>query len=317
MTTPAAVLLNRLLARARFRHLQVMVRLAEFGSVRAAAQAIGLTQPAVTQLLADLEALLGVTLYYRHARGVLPTAVCRHLLPLARQSLAGLNASAEAVALRAGTGQGLVRIWASTAAINGLLIRALPAFNQRYPGIQLNVREADVDEQFMAVGRAEVDLCVCRLSTVVPEGWRFQPLIDDEFAVFCAPGHELTRRRKVTARMLVSATWVMSPIDSAARHRLDEVFAAMGEVPRLSQVITRVSSMTVAMLREQPALLTLAPASVFRPHEDAGLLVRLLLAQPLAFAPLGMVLPRRDVATATRTLADFVTDFCGPPGSNR
>ena len=86
MSAHARVLLNRLLAKARFRHLQVLVKLAEVGSVRRTAEAIGMTQPGVTQLLADLEALLDVPLFHRHARGVLPTAACLDLLPLARQS---------------------------------------------------------------------------------------------------------------------------------------------------------------------------------------------------------------------------------------
>jgi DNA-binding transcriptional LysR family regulator len=50
----ATVLRNRLLTRARLRHWQVLVRVAELGSVRRAAEAVGMTQPAVTHVLADL-----------------------------------------------------------------------------------------------------------------------------------------------------------------------------------------------------------------------------------------------------------------------
>ena len=48
MSASATVLRNRLLSRARLRHLQVLVYVAELGSVRKAAEAIGLTQPAAT-----------------------------------------------------------------------------------------------------------------------------------------------------------------------------------------------------------------------------------------------------------------------------
>ena len=317
MDPSAPVLLNRLLARARFRHLQALVKLAELGSVRRAAQAIGLTQPAVTQLLADLEQLLGVPLFHRHARGVLPTAVCRDLLPLARQSLGGLGAAAEVVVQRAASGRGLVRIWASIAAIHGLLVRALPAFNRQHPGIQLQLRECDVDEQFMGIGRGEVELALCRSAPVVPEGWQFQPLMEDVFIVACAPGHRLARRRKLPWRALVDETWLMSPVDSAARRELDTLFAPLGVAPRVSPLITRVSTMTLAMLQQQPELLTLVPASVFRPFEDTGQLVRLRLADALPFAPLGMVLPVRDVPPATQALAQFLAGYAARAASAR
>jgi DNA-binding transcriptional LysR family regulator len=314
MSVSARVLLNRLLAKARFRHLQVLVRLAELGSVKRTAESIGMTQPAVTQLLADLERLLEVALFHRHARGVLPTAVCRDILPMARQCLAGLSAGAEAVAERADLGKGVVRIAASTAAINGLLVRALPAFNTVYPGIQLHVREAEINDQFMGIARQEVDLGFCRESAVVPEGWRFVPLMPDEFVVACSPGHPLARRRKLKWTDLADQTWVPSTIGSAARTRLDELCAQFDTPPKMCQVITRVSSMTWAMLQQQ-TLLTLVPASVFRQLRDAHQLVTLNLRDPLPFDALGMLLPVRDVPSATQRVADFLHAFCTNPGS--
>jgi DNA-binding transcriptional LysR family regulator len=309
MAASALVLLNRLLAKARFRHLQVLVRLSELGSVKRTAESIGMTQPAVTQLLADLETLLEVQLFHRHARGVMPTAVCRDLLPLAQQSLSGLSATAEAVVDRAQMGQGVVRILASTAAINGLLVRALPALSQHYPGIQLHVQEAEVHAQFQAIARQEVDLGLCRESAVIPQAWTFVPLMDDEFLVVCAPDHPLARKKTVTWRDLAQATWLITPVDSAARHKLDELCQRMGVSVRQSQVITRVTSMTWAMLQQQ-TLLTLVPASVFRQLRDAGQVVALRLPERLPYAPLGMVLPLRDVAVATRTVADFLLAHC-------
>lgn len=309
MAASALVLLNRLLAKARFRHLQVLVRLAELGSVKRTAESIGMTQPAVTQLLADLESLLEVELFHRHARGVMPTAVCRDLLPLAQQSLGGLSATAEAVVDRAQTGQGVVRILASTAAINGLLVQALPQLSQRRPGIQLHVREAEVHAQFQAIARHEVDLGLCRQPAVVPQDWTFTPLMGDEFVVVCAPHHPLARKKSVSWRDLAKATWLITPVDSAARHKLDELCQRLGVSVKQSQVITRVTTMTWAMLQQQD-LLTLVPASVFGHLREAKQVVSLRLPERLPFEPLGMVLPQRDVAAATRTVADFLADYC-------
>ena len=82
MSILASTLINRLLARGKFRHIQVLLRLAELGSVRRTAEAIGVTQSSVTQTLAYLEDLLETPLFHRHAKGVRPTDACRDLLPL-------------------------------------------------------------------------------------------------------------------------------------------------------------------------------------------------------------------------------------------
>jgi hypothetical protein len=58
MPINSQVLLNRMLAKLRIRHIQAMVKLAELGSVNRTAQALGLSQPAITLLLADLERLM-------------------------------------------------------------------------------------------------------------------------------------------------------------------------------------------------------------------------------------------------------------------
>ena len=100
MTLRSSVVLNRLLAKVRVRHLQALARLAELGNVNRAAQAMGMTQPAVTLLLADLERLMEAPLFVRHARGVTPTPLARELLPLVRQMLGRLEEQPEARAQR-------------------------------------------------------------------------------------------------------------------------------------------------------------------------------------------------------------------------
>ena len=84
MTLRSSVVLNRLLTRLRVRHIQVLVKLADLGNVKRAALAVGVSQPAATLLLADMERLIATPLFLRHSRGVTPTQMALDLLPLAR-----------------------------------------------------------------------------------------------------------------------------------------------------------------------------------------------------------------------------------------
>lgn len=305
MPTPASVLLNRLVAKARFRHLQVLARLAELGSLQRTAQSVGMTQPAVTHILADLESLLETTLFQRHARGVRPTPTCHDLLPMVRQILAGLEASAEAVSHRQQQGQGVVRIVASGAAINGLLAPAIADFNLAHPDIQVHVREAEIMTALSFVAAGEVDLVGCRRPAVMPQGWEFQSLREDDFVIVCGPDHPLAGKRRVSWQALARETWLPAPVNTAARTRLDELAAHWQTPLRTCEVITRVLVVTARLLRSQ-RLLTLVPASSMRPMIESGELVVVRAPEPLPFDPLGMLLPVEGMGQATRKLADFL-----------
>lgn len=308
----ATVLSNRLMVRARFRHLQALVHLCELGSLQRTAAAMGITQPAVTHLLSDLETLLELALFQRHARGVRPTPACEDLLPIAQQLLQGLQAGAEAVAARHSGGAGLVRLAASSAAVLGLLVNALPGFQRRHPAIQVQLREAEIDGLLAGVSRGEVDMVACRQPPVVPQGWVFTPLVEDEFVVICAPNHPLTRKRKLQWADLARQTWLPSPAGSLARRRYDALVQARFETPPPSAlVVTRNPALTTALLKNQPAL-ALVPSGSVRPHLDAGQVVSLRLPERLPFDPIGVLLPQQGMGHGTRALAEFLQALYDP-----
>lgn len=308
MNRNTTVLRNRLIGRARIRHLQVFVRVAELGSVKRAAEAVGLTQPAVTQAVADLEALLECKLFLRHSRGMLATPVGHALLPLARRILAAIDDSAGQVAAMAGAATGVVRLAAITAAIGGLLVRAIPSFTACHPEVVVHLQEADAPQQAALVERGDIDLSLCRAPSVTPQGWRFVALMDDRFAVVAGPRHPLLRRRRVGVNQLGRATWLNTPAGTAAREAFDRLFADAPEPPRTSTVITRSPAMLWAMLSQQP-LLALVPLTFARQLIDANLLFEVSLDESLPFEPLGMLMPVAEPGPATRTLAGFLEAF--------
>ena len=206
MRPTASVLLNRLLARARLRHLQVLVSVAELGSFKRAADVVGLTQPAVTHVVSDLERLLEAELFHRHARGARPTDAALEMVPVARRMLALLAEGAEAVAARLAHAEGVVRLAATASALSGLLDTLLPAFSQAEPAIRVLVTQAEADLFNGLVARGEVDAVACRRPAVPPQGWRFHPLLPDALVVVCGPSHPLARRARVPLAALAEET---------------------------------------------------------------------------------------------------------------
>lgn len=297
------MLINRLLARARLRHLQVLVSVAELGSFKRAAEAVGLTQPAVTHVVSDLESLLGAELFRRHARGATPTDAALELVPVVRRMLATLAEGVEALEARLAHAEGVVRLAATASALSGLLDRLLPPFSEAEPRIRVLVLQAEADHFNGLVARGEVDAVACRRPAVPPQGWRFHPLLADALVVVAGPTHPLARRRRLTMAELADEAWLVPPAESLARRALDALADELNWQPRLAPVVTRALPMTWALLQRQRAV-SLVPAAVVRQLTDAGQLVVLPLDRQWPIDDLGLLMPAEGGgAAAARLLA--------------
>ncbi|PIF20132.1 MULTISPECIES: LysR substrate-binding domain-containing protein [unclassified Acidovorax] len=305
MKSAVTPLLNRLLARGKFRHLQVVLKLAELGSVQRTADAFGMTQSSITQTLAYVENLMEAKLFHRHARGVRPTPACMDLLPVARQMMLGLIEGAEIVAARSSQGRTSIRIAASAAAANGLLVRRLPDFHAGYPAIEVLLREAERDDLLMLIARGEVDLVACRHPGVVPTGWTFQPLLDDPLVVVCRPDHPLARSRRVAWSQLGRHAWLLTPAGSVVRERFDNLATQFQDAPVYYPLITRsLSALSTVLQQEQ--LLSLLPLSIVCGLLQSGDLVALPTREGGTIDPLGLLYPLGHLPEASEALRTFL-----------
>jgi len=303
------VLLNRLLGHARLRHLQVLVQVAELGSLKRAAEAVGLTQPALTHIVGDLEQLLGTRLFERHSRGVTPLPAAQDLLPVARRMIATLNEGAEAVAARLQGADGRVRMAATTAALGAVLAEALPGFADAHPRIQVQVLPAEGDAYPGMIERGEVDAVACRQPAVLPAGWDFHVLAADELVVVCSPAHPLARQAQVRLADLAGQTWLVPPARNLARTALEQLCEELGWTPQLAPVVTRALPMTWALLKHQ-RVVSLLPSSVVRQLLQAGQLARLKPERRWPLEPLGLLVPAERPGEATSNLLRWLQGAC-------
>lgn len=306
MPLNALSLLNRLLTRGKFRQLQIVLRVAELGSIQRTANAIGITQSGVTQALAHLEQMLEVKLFERHARGMRPTAACIDLLPVARQLMLGIARGAEIVAARQQRSTGFVRLLASSSAIHGLLVRVLPRFAEAEPSIRVQLDEAEGEDQLLAVARSEVDLAVCRRPAVSPEGWAFYPLLPDRFVVVARYAHPLARVTSVKVADLSDWEWLLLPAGAAAREHFEQIAARFKAEPTGFPVTTRALPMLFWLLQERD-LLALLPLSLVAPLLASGQLCQVNANVDLGIEPLGILAPLQ-FGEAARRLFDFLQD---------
>ena len=307
MATSSTVILRRLLTRAKFRHLEVLIRVSELGSMRKATTALGMTQPSISQVIAELEELTETRLFFRHARGVEPTEITRDLLPIARRILGALGEGAETIAGGLARKEGLVRVAASEAGMLGLVHPILPDVARSARAIQVILSQSSGPDPLQQIADDTCDILCIRSPGVIPEGWHFVACREDALITVCRPGHPLAGRDDITPAELGGFRWLMNRIDSIARIRFEEAFAEHGwSNATRCDIIVHVPEMTVQLLGSED-FLALIPRSVALPYLDTGQIVALDCAMRFDLAPLGFLWKGEQASQATAHLAKFLT----------
>ncbi|WP_424140876.1 LysR substrate-binding domain-containing protein [Roseomonas chloroacetimidivorans] len=145
------------------RRLGYFVAVAQELHVGRAAEALGMTQPALTQQLRVLETEIGVPLVRRVGRGIALTEAGSALLPEARAVLEQ-EAHARAVAQRAGRGEAQILNvgYVSTAMLEPALPELLFRFRAEVPGVELHLEEAVVADQLIGLQKQRLDVAIVR-----------------------------------------------------------------------------------------------------------------------------------------------------------
>lgn len=286
-----------LVRRLRLRHLELLVALAEAGTLRAAATRLHLSQPALSKMLAETEAGFGARLFERSPQGVAANALGQAAVYRARVILGELARGKDEVeALRTGA-SGVLRI--GTLSVTAAVPRAVVLLRRRLPGARVQIHEARVRELIQRLLDGELD---CVFGAITPELLvsdllpllRPEVLLEDELCVLCGAEHPLARSRRVRWADLHASPWVAPPKDTLVRQALMTAFLNDGLEPP-EPAIEVLSSVTLgSVLRMDPALLGAARLEHTRDELARGGLHRVAVAPVVRLPSLGLY-TRRDV----------------------
>jgi len=265
------VLFGRLMAKVRLRHLQLLVMIDELKSLQKAAQFVGLSQPAATHALAELESLVGGELFDRHSRGMRASTFGELILPLARNVIRSMEDCAEAIATRRQGAEGFLRIGANGAAISALVSKELPGFNSMHPEVVIDVVEVGNDALRALTDERSLDLLVTRTTQKLPDGFNFLPLVKDYYVLACGAHHPLVGIRPVTPADLETYTWLMPPPTAVASKDFHSYLDALEISPTMCWVGSRNLLILLSML-ETKNFLAFVPYNTISQFVDRHLL---------------------------------------------
>ncbi len=307
-------------------HLRLVAAIAEHGQVQAAAQALGLTQPAASRTLAELERMVGAALFHRRPRGMVPTAAGEILARRGSEVLAGLTDIARDLASVAAGATGEVRIGAVTGPALGLLVPAARRLRAEAPGVRLSVEVAPSVQLVQGLDSGALDFVLARVPAGIdPSALRVGPGAHEPLRFLVRAGHPLAGRRAVPLAALAGFPWVIQGRGTPIREAVDAALRGAG-VGLPPDVTTTASLMlTVALVARTDAVAAVAVqvarlVADGRGGPDAGL-VTLDTAEPLDLPPWHLLTlrQRRLSAAAQRMLAlvrdQIAQDRAGDPGA--
>lgn len=204
--------------------------IAQAGHMTRAAEALGITQPALSAMMKKLEREVGAELLHRTGRGVELTDAGRVFLNYAEEAIRRVDSGVSAVRELMGLEHGSIRVGGGATAITYLLPQAVSDFRRRHPGVRFYVREAGSRATASAVLSGELDLGIVTLPIDVPGGrdLMLRPWVEDELRLIVPPGHPLAGKKSFRWSELAGERMVGFEAGSAVRVVIDRELASRG-----------------------------------------------------------------------------------------
>lgn len=178
------------------RQLRAFIAVSDTGSFTEAARQLHLTQSALSVLVRELESELGVRMFDRHTRSVVPTEVGRDLYPHARRVLGDLAEAEASVSALRDKKRGQLRVAAPQLMACTLMPQVIAVFTARYPDVQVTLVDTLPEQLLGLVQSSQVALAVGPDAGPATDVAR-RTVQRDVQRLVCRPDHPLAKRRKV------------------------------------------------------------------------------------------------------------------------
>lgn len=211
------------------RQYYYLVTIAGFGNLSHAAQALRVSQPALSRFLLGCEQEFGVTLFLRHHGQLMPTAVGRYVIDHAQKILDEQNRML--LTMRTVAGREHTNIRLATAPNRAAIIysKIYNQFSRRFPDISLQLTELFAREQPQAISRGRIDLAIGagEVSDLVTD----IPIVTEELLVSLPASHPLAPCERIRLADLRDTPFVLQGKQHSIRILAERLFAEAGFSP--------------------------------------------------------------------------------------
>lgn len=272
-------------------HLRALVAVRDFRSVQRAANALNVSQAAVSYALRVVEADCGIPLFLRLPTGMVTTPAGVNVTTTARRVLAEMSRMYDDVRSVHGPSSGQVQIGALAYSRSAVLPHAIKRMLDQCPEVSVRTVEGHIEQLIAALHGGDLDALLCALpDKSLLEGISVEPFVRDRLGMFVRGGHPLTGCGHISPQHLLEYEFILPPAGTMTRSLLEGYFSSAGLPPPKG----RVETSSDALVR---ALLTDTDLVAFRTLRQFG-------KDPgSAIVPLAMTIspPERDICVLRRS----------------
>jgi DNA-binding transcriptional LysR family regulator len=222
------------------RDVEYFAAIAEHGQLQLAADALGLSQPALSMSLRRLEQAMNAKLLKRTPKGVELTSVGNALLARARKLRLSVDDMTREIADLSTGRAGHLRIGMAASSALHYVPMACAALLRESPRLTLKLTTGDPTTLVADLRNGALDIHVnikdrqaSHREDIIEE-----PLYDEEDAIYASANHRLAKRKQVTLADLAQERWALPSPDSAIVQLLTQAFATVGLPPPKQAVET-------------------------------------------------------------------------------
>jgi DNA-binding transcriptional LysR family regulator len=285
---PTPQLLNRL----RMRQVSLLLAIEQHGTLRGAAEALGLTQPGATKMLHELEDAIGHPLFDRVGRGLQMTPSGHCVLSYfrgVRGTMAALSQELHELTLGSA---GKLFIGSIMAASPSHLTHALIELKKEFPLLSIEISVGTSDHLVKLLQEGSLNLVIGRAIGLPAQDYEFRPIADEALAVVVSRTHPLAGETSVPFLAMQAYPWILQPAGSPMRDVMEREFA-MHAAPLPKGLIETASILTTTNLIAQSDMVAVIPESVASRYQRHQLLTILPYAIQNSLAAFGSIV-RRD-----------------------
>ena len=237
------------------RHLRALVALSDLKLIARVSEALGVTQPAVSKQIAELERIVGVPVVTRDRNRLYLTPIGVRLADHARLALGQLDRAAFDIEAMTSGVSGSVSVGVVSSVAPTLMSGTIELFKRSTPQANVSVSEGHFVELLPQLEAGALDLVIARV-------WQPQELAGiDQMALFSEPivvvaghNHPLSQGGDVTWTDVTTYPWILPQPGSVARQAVDALFAANGLSPPNNTIASLSIALNLELLRAMPAL---------------------------------------------------------------
>lgn len=259
------------------RHLRIIAALDNLKLVARVSEALGVSQPAVSKQIVEIEKIVGMPIVTRDRNRLYLTSIGRRLADHARQALSQIDRAAFDIEAMASGVSGSVSVGVVSSVAPTLLPGAISLFKRGTPDASVSVLEGHFVELFPKLEAGALDLLIARIwqPQTLP-GIEQRALFSEPVVVVAARDHPLVHKKDLEWGDATGFPWILPQANSVARQAVDVLFAENDLSPPSNTIASLSMALNLELLRVMPAL-GLMPQRLAQTQAARGEIARLPL----------------------------------------